>query len=363
MALSNTIKDTLWALKHNTVAKVVLAGIALAIIAGVVLLFGRTAKTSNTNNVDTNTAQQPVMVRRAIDGLLVQQGHNNPLPVAVMVENLTEARPQAGLEKANLVYEALAEGGITRFLAIFAGGTAEKIGPVRSARAYYVDWAKEYNAMYVHAGGSPDGLAEIAKLNILDLSEFSKSQYFWRDAERRKKHFASEHTLYTSSELLARATRDLQFPETGTYAPWAFADDPAREARPATPQSIRINFSSFSYNVEWRYDQATNRYLRFQAEQPHAMENGAQIDAKNIIVAVVPTSLIPGDTKGRLSLKTLGQGAAMIFHNSTRTDGTWTKATPEARMQLADANGAAVTLTEGTTWIEIIPDAGKVAVQ
>lgn len=363
MALSNRIKDLLWALKQNTAAKIVLAVVALALIAGIVLLLSRRTPKAPSAITNTNTASQPVMVRRAIDGLLVQQGHDNPLPVAVMVENLAEARPQAGLEKANLVYEALAEGGITRFLAVFAGGTAEKIGPVRSARAYYVDWAKEYNAMYVHAGGSPDGLAEIAKLNILDVSEFSKSQYFWRDAERRKKHFASEHTLYTSSELLARAARDLQFPESGTYASWTFADDPAREARPTTPQSIRVNFSSFSYNVEWRYDQATNRYLRFQAEQPHAMENGAQIDAKNVVVAVVPTSLIPGDAKGRLSLKTSGQGAAMIFHNGTRTDGTWTKASPEARMQLADANSAAVTLTEGTTWIEIIPDAGKVAVQ
>ncbi len=364
MTFSNRAKDILWALKHNTVAKVVLVLLVLAIAAGAaVVVLSHGATTTTTNVANTNTAPQPVMVRRAIDGLLVQQGHDNPLPVAVMVENLAEARPQAGLEKANLVYEALAEGGITRFLAVFAGGTTDKIGPIRSARPYFVAWAKEYNAVYVHAGGSPDALAEVVKQKILDLSEFSKSQYFWRDTERLKKRIASEHTLYTSSELLSRATRDLQFPDTGSYTPWTFADEPDRDLRTATPQSVTINFSSFSYGVEWRYDRVTNRYLRFQAEQPHVMENGAQIDAKNIVVAVVPTSLIPGDAKGRLSLKTSGQGAAMIFHNGMRVDGTWTKASADARMQIVDASGVPITLTAGTTWIEIIPDAGKVTVQ
>lgn len=364
MTFSSKLKDSLWALKQNTAAKVVLVVIVLAIAAGAaVLVLSKGATKTTTNVTNTNTVPQPVMVRRAIDGLLVQQGHDNPLPVAVMVENLTEARPQAGLDKANLVYEALAEGGITRFLAIFAGGVTEKIGPVRSARPYFVDWAKEYNAVYVHAGGSPDALEEVVKQKILDLSEFSKSQYFWRDTERLKKHFASEHTLYTSSELLARATRDLQFPDTGTYAPWTFADEPVRDSRPTTPQSIKINFSSFSYGVEWRYDRITNRYLRFQAEQPHVMENGTQIDARNVIVAVVPASLVPGDAKGRLAMQTSGQGTALVFHNGVRTDGTWTKASANARMQIVDASGVSVTLTAGTTWIEVIPDAGKVTVQ
>ena len=133
-----------------------------------------------------------------------------------MIENMVTSRPQSGLDRANLVYEALAEGGITRFLAVFASGEEiEKIGPVRSARTYYLDWAKELSAAYIHVGGSPEALRLIPQYDILDLNQFYNSPNFWRAKER-----AAPHNLYTSSELLARAVVSKKWGPTGSFESW-----------------------------------------------------------------------------------------------------------------------------------------------
>ena len=134
---------------------------------------GSALENENTNEAAVN------LVPRRIDGVLVQEDESNLYPTAIIIENLTAARPQSGLDKAQIVYEALAEGGITRFLAIYARGhTAEvpQIGPVRSARPYYIDWVEELGAMFVHIGGSPQALTEINKRDIFDLNQFFNSQ-------------------------------------------------------------------------------------------------------------------------------------------------------------------------------------------
>lgn len=289
------------------------------------------------------------MQARKLDGIVVDEEYADLFPVAVMVENMVSARPQSGLREAGVVYEALAEGGITRFMAVYATNEPiSAIGPVRSARPYYLDWANEYGALYAHIGGSPQAIAEIKSKGIFDLNQFFNSQYFWRDTKR-----AAPHNLYTSSEKLVFAQRDTDAPTSGDYASWTFKDDAAIADRPTDEKTIEIDFSSFSYKVKYIYDRENNVYARTQAGEPHVDTAGKQITPKNVVVQFTVTSL--ADNEGRLSMKTTGEGRAIIFRDGIATEGRWKKDDSESRTVLLDADGKPIELNRGSTWIEIVP--------
>lgn len=353
--MGDAIKDFFWKLSRSRGVKLTLLIVlvlGVVSVAGYVLFGGGKPAEKMTNTPNTNAAQ--TLVPRALDGVLISDDEANLGPICVVIENLVAARPQAGLIDAGAVYEMLAEGGITRFVGVFAAGEpSPKIGPVRSARTPFLDIAKEYDCVFAHAGGSPDALSKIPTYAIRDFNQFFNGQYFYRDEERKKNHFASEHTLYTSSELLVRAGRDKGFPTAGTFQPWQFADDIALTVRPTEAKSITIDFSTFSYKVGYAYDRATNTYFRSQAETAHTTENGKQVAAKNVIVQYVPTRL--ADNDGRLAMDIVGEGVGVVFHDGTATNVTWKKTSREARTRFYDGAEKEVVLTRGTTWVEIVP--------
>ncbi|MCK4554100.1 DUF3048 domain-containing protein, partial [Candidatus Parcubacteria bacterium] len=167
------------------------------------------------NNISENSCID--CVRRGIDGVYVEQGRENPYPIAVIIENHIDARPPSGLAQANLVFEAEAEGGITRFLAIFAGGqNLEEIGPVRSVRPYFVDWAREFSAVLVHCGGSPSSLVKIVQDNVFSLNEFYNGGYYWRSAKR-----PGPHNVYTSTENLNKYLESKNL-DAGKFLSWQY---------------------------------------------------------------------------------------------------------------------------------------------
>jgi hypothetical protein len=364
MAIGERIKDALWAIKNSRKAKIIilivlLVGVATA--AGYVLFAGDATSQRNTNVSEPLANAEPTeqSIRRAIDGVMVPISRANAYPVGVVVENLVASRPQAGLEDANVVFEHLAEGGITRFLAVYASrDTIAKIGPVRSARQVHLDIAKELHFLFAHAGGSPEALKGIKSSGIDDFNQFFNGQYYWRDAERQKTK-ATEHTLYTSSELLARALRDFDAPLVGDFEPWLFQDDASLSNRPSEPKSMTIDFSSFNYKVEWRYDRAQNVYTRYLAEQPHTMENGKGISAKNVVVQYVPTSL--ADSAGRLQIDLVGEGVGVLFQNGRAVNVTWKKDTATARTRYYDESNEEVRFVAGTTWVELLPNDREVS--
>lgn len=358
--MGDAIKDFFWKLSRSRAAKLTLLIVlvlGIVSLAGYVLFAGGKPKENATNTANVNAA--PRMTARTLDGVLVPEEAANVGPICVVVENLVAARPQAGLSDAGVVYEMLAEGGITRFVAVFATGEdTPKIGPVRSARTPFLDVVGEYDCVFAHAGGSPDALAKINQYKVRDFNQFFNGQYFNRD-EERKKRMAIEHTLFTSSDLLTRAVRDKGFPTEGSFDAWTFADDAPLASRPTEPKSITIDFSTYSYKVGYTYDRATNTYLRLQAEAAHDLENGKQVAAKNVVVQYVPTRL--ADKDGRLAMDLVGEGAGVLFHNGVATDMTWKKASREARTNFYDAEGAELTFTRGTTWVEIVPPDRDVA--
>ncbi|MFA6908482.1 MAG: DUF3048 domain-containing protein [Patescibacteria group bacterium] len=348
----NGVTEYTWGAKRSRKKILLIVSTCLIIIAagvGGFLYFSKGEDPVSATTGNSNTAPGQATVARVIDGVSIPQDRANLFPVGVMIENLVSARPQSGLGDANVVYEALAEGGITRFLALFATGyEVPKIGPVRSARSYYLDWALEYGALYAHIGGSPQALTDIKTKKVFDLNQFAYSQYFWRDTERQR-----PHNLYTSSAKLALAVRDRKAPEQGNFSSWAFKAEAALASRPAEAKSVEIDFSSFSYKVIYDYNREKNAYMRNQAGQPHVDSEGKQISAKNVIVQYTKATLADGD--GRLAMTTVGEGKAIIFRDGVAVQGTWKKTSPEGRTQYLDSSGKPVELIPGTIWVEIVP--------
>lgn len=285
---------------------------------------------------------------RLIDGLLEYSDYQDLYPVAVMIENSADARPLAGINKANLVYETTVEAGITRFLVIYASDEIiDKIGPVRSARSYFVDWADEYEAIFAHVGGSPEALIKIKnEKKITDLDQYFHSQYFWRSANR-----IAPHNVYTSSALLKEARKDLIKDKTPNYKSWRYKEDLEKDLRPVS-QDIEINFSTPLYKVNWRYDREKNDYLRFQINEKYLTDSGEEIRSKNIIVQYAAIKII--DEVGRRDIANIGQGKALFFLDGQVKEGFWKKNNRKERTIFLDENLNEIELNRGATWVEIV---------
>jgi hypothetical protein len=295
----------------------------------------------------------PSYVYRRLDGMVVDPGLENKWPIGVMIENLPVVRPQAGLGSAKVVFETLAEGGATRFLAFYDGTeNLAKLGPVRSARPYYVNWATEYDAAYVHAGGSPQALIEIEARKLLGLNGIAgAAKYFWRE-----KGIAAPHNLFTSTEKINAAIAASHLAtQTPNYESWVYKDD-AREAERGTPtKRITVAFSGRAYEAGWEYHADTNDYFRFNGGVPHrdSLTNDI-IKAKNVVVEFLPQEKVQAE-KGRLSLTTTGTGRVLVFRDGQVTEGTWEKKTIWRRTSYFDANGQPIALNRGATWVEVVP--------
>lgn len=331
---------------------IILLIIAVLVAAGLIgyIVFGPEKESTNKNTVQ-NTNNRGTQVRRAIDGVWDVPANERRQPVGVMIENLATIRPQAGLDKANIVYEALAEGGITRFLALYTlTESIDDIGPVRSARPYFVDWNQEHGALYAHAGGSPQALSDIVSKGVYDLNQFSHPENYIR----KKMDRAIEHTLFTSSKLLIYAMRDKEATAASNFTPWKFKEDSTLNERPLESTPIVINFSSASYQVTYKYNRTTNTYDRFYGDEPHGVmgESDLQLSPKNVVVAYMETSQAD---ESRLAIETDGSGKALLFRDGQVITGRWSKSGSEQRTEFTDANGAALTFNAGQTWIEVVP--------
>lgn len=337
----------------------VLGGVALLMIVAVAgwIMFGGTKSTTTIidTNIDTNTPTE-TLVPRVLDGVPVAADKAFTNIFAVVIENLIDSRPPSGLDQASVVYETLAEGGITRFLALYpVGQKVDQIGPVRSARPYFVSWAEEYKPLFAHAGGSPQALDYLksGKANVYDFNQFFNGGNFIRDDSR-----AAPHNLYTDMDKLFAGLRRRAVDAVPTYTSWLFKGETPLDNRPSSVNDIVINFSSFNYKVTYVYDRIQNVYNRQVAEKPHVTRDGVALTAKDIVVQFTKIGLIANE-KQRLDITTIGSGKLLLFRDGTVTEGTWKKDSGAARTQFLDASGNALALNPGQIWIETVAaDAG-----
>lgn len=295
-------------------------------------------------------------------------------PLGVMIENHEESRPQSGLSGADIVYEAVAEGGITRFLAIFHCQDGGMVGPVRSARTYYLDFISEYGdkPLYVHVGGAnvagpANALGQIGDYGWTgrnDINQFSVGfPTFWRDYERLGKTVATEHTMYSTVEKLwavAESRKLTNVDEKGVawnkkFTPWQVKDDAKEQERGDSSPSLNFWQGYSQYSVKWAYDKLANDYKRENGSKAHTdKDNDKQLVAKNVVVVfMIEKSL--NDEEKHMLYTTKGKGKALFFFDGKAVEGIWEKATREARMQFFDSAGKAILFNKGPFWIEVLP--------
>jgi len=285
------------------------------------------------------------------------RGQVTQRPIAMMVDNHPDAYPQSGLNRASIVMEALAEYGITRYLAIFPGNLADDeraIGPVRSARDYYVQWAVGFGAFYVHAGGSPTGLAlaesSPAIVNI-DALRGDGSGYFFRiDTATR---FAP-HNLYTTGKILrALGSNDKGYSRSDVGYQYAL---PMGVEQRGPASSFRYYFEYADQPVGWTYDPVSNNYFRTRSGKPAIDEVAqTQLATQNVVIIEVTEAAIAGDDKGRIEQQVIGSGKGVFYHDGIREEITWQKNSAEAQLNFYTKDGKEVYFTAGQIWISAIP--------
>lgn len=311
--------------------------------------------TDNTKKPKTKPVAPSLISPRRLDGMPVATADANKWPIAVMIENAAfdGVRPQAGLSRALMVYEVIVEGGITRFMAVFGGEQASLIGPVRSARDTYLEFASELHAVYTHAGGSYTAMQSLwnfKELTNLDALS-ADGKYFWRDNSRY-----SPHNLFTSTEKLTLMLRDKGLlDKTADFTSWRFADNTDLTDNTNIINDVQLDFSTPSYSVEWKYNTEGKYYERYNggALQQDRMNNEV-LTAKNVVVQIVP----PGwyiEGKGRINFSVTGEGKAYIFNQGHLTEATWKKADRVSRTLFYDSTGKEITFNPGNIWMEVLP--------
>jgi hypothetical protein len=269
-------------------------------------------------------------------------------PLSIMIENSKGARPQTGLDKANIVYEVLAEGGITRFLAIYYDQEAEVVGPVRSARPYFVSKSLEHQAIYVHIGGSEEADNFIKEERIDDINEFVDFQPFWRTQDREP-----PHNLYTSTIQLRKEANKLGYVEMIKKQDYQFETESNEKLTGRQNNSIVIPYNN-DYTVSYKYQPESMKYLRFINNEPHIdAQTKKQLVVDNIIIQFAPTKII--DEEGRLAIDFIGKGKGLLFFKGSSEEITWEKQDLESRTVFLDKEGNRIALTPGNVWIQIVP--------
>jgi hypothetical protein len=334
----------------STKQKIILGLALLLLVGGSAATIAMLTKDKTPTKVVTTHKEEaplptpPEKPKSPLTGMEVTEEDTKRPVIGVMIENSTFARPQSGLKDAGVVYEAIAEYGITRFLALYQEANPGNIGPVRSARPYYVDWAHAYDAAYGHVGGSPDGLAKIKAEGIRDMDQFFNSGSYHRISQRE-----APHNVYTSMQNL----RDLASSKgwtTSTFTPLARKKEAPVKA--VTANSINIAISGPTYNVHYDYDAASNTYLRTMAGQPHTdADSGARLAPKVVIGLATQYSLMSDGYHSTYA--TTGSGAVKIFQDGIVTEGTWTRE-GNSNYSFKDANGKEITLNPGQTWITVV---------
>jgi len=327
------------------------SGFSIVMVATLLIVFWPAGQLDNVvNDVLSNVNNDECEFRSNLDGKCVENDQNT-LPIVVMIDNHVDARPPEGIDEASIVFEAIAEGTITRLVAVFdMNMEPTDIGPVRSARPYFVDYATEFGAVYAHVGGSDEALSILQRRkSVYDLNEFSNAAYFWRDPAR-----VAPHSVMTSSELLKRAIETKEWSTQSSFGSWIFRPEVDKEDR-GDMISARIDYRSLVHNITWVYDNEENVYWRSQGGLKHKMADGTQLSAKNI--AIVYTESTPIDDYGRRRTTTIGSGKAVVLQEGYAIEAKWQRDNLNDRTRFYDnETGNEINFVPGQTWIEVIPD-------
>lgn len=305
-------------------------------------------------NKDSVNSKMPITIYVDKPKVKIIDVNSNSRPIAVSINNNHAAWPQAGLQDAYLSYELIAEGGITRILAFFKDTNTEKIGSVRSARHYFLDYVLENDAIFVHYGHSPQALSDIKSLGINNINGMYDASAFYRDKTLKR---ASEHTAFTTMEKIKKAIKSKGYrteTDKGTLLKYSAVNkDYSKDETSKVANNVSITYSDYQ-TTSYVYDKENKVYKMYMSKEEHNdLVTKKQYTVKNIITYQVENSSI--DKKGRQNLYNTGRGEGYFISNGIATKIKWSKVSRSAKTKYTLMDGTELVVNDGNTWIHIQP--------
>lgn len=305
-------------------------------------------------NKDSVNGKMPITIYVDKPKVKIIDVNSNSRPIAVSINNNHAAWPQAGLQDAYLSYELIAEGGITRILAFFKDTNTEKIGSVRSARHYFLDYVLENDAIFVHYGHSPQALSDIKSLGINNINGMYDASAFYRDKTLKR---ASEHTAFTTMEKIKKAIKSKGYrteTDKGTLLKYSAVNkDYSKDETSKVANNVSITYSDYQ-TTSYVYDKENKVYKMYMSKEEHNdLVTKKQYTVKNIITYQVENSSI--DKKGRQNLYNTGRGEGYFISNGIATKIKWSKVSRSAKTKYTLMDGTELVVNDGNTWIHIQP--------
>ena len=339
--------------------------ILIIVLVILILTFGavmayKIMKNKNNKTEETSNNGESILTA-GVEDKKVQIFKGKDRPIAVMIDNHNLAWPQAGLNQAYLVYEAIVEGGETRLMALFKGVTVDKIGPVRSSRHYFLDYAMENDAIYAHFGWSPQAQSDITKYNIDNINGITESEStFWRVKDK-----SSPHNAVTSTEALLKVAKAKKYKTTSdkkSVLNYTTDDVNLEDGQSAT--SVTIPHSTLQ-TVKYEYDEQNQVYKRYARKKAQTdWDTGNNITTKNIIITFCENyTLTDSENKGRQGLKNIGTFDGYYITNGKAIKIKCIKEARNTQTKYQDLQGNEIKVNDGNTWINICPTDAKVVIE
>jgi len=290
-----------------------------------------------------------------LSGLPIEESAINNRPYAVVMGNSFASLPQSGLASAEIIYEVLSEGSVTRLIAIFHDLTTTRIGSVRSARDYFLHFAIDHDAIFVHHGQSDTGATAIRNWGINNINGMNfDGSTFWRDPFRWSRSNLREHSSFTSASNLIYRANALNYRTVTESAPIFGFFDELTELSGGLATQIIVPYTT-NHRPAFVFDPVTRTYSRSQFAAEHIDENtNEQVRVTNVIVQIVNSRVIAGDRYGRRQFDLIGSGTGWLFSNGTYEEITWVKTARDAPTIWRGANGEQLMLNPGNTWINVL---------
>lgn len=345
----------------NKGTKVLIVVLILLILAAGGIMAYKITKSKENETKEVSENQNEEILTAGIEEKEVQIFKGTDRPIAVMIDNHNLAWPQAGLNQAYLVYEAIVEGGETRLMALFKGVNLDKIGPVRSARHYFLDYAMENDAIYTHFGWSPQAQSDIAKYNINNINGITESETsFWRVKDK-----SSPHNVATSTSAILKIAKSKGYSTTSTKeSVLNYVTDDVKLENGQGATTITIPHSTLQ-KVKYEYDEQNQVYKRYARNKAQIdWDTGNSITTKNIIITFCDNyTLEDSENKGRQGLRNIGTFNGYYITNGKAIKIKCIKEARNLQTRYEDLEGNEIKVNDGNTWINICPTNANVEIE
>ena len=336
--------------------------ISYFLIITMLLMTGCTKKDETPENPSPEVPAVSEEITPEVTNEYCEMMNTDTRPVAVMIDNdVAASRPQIGLESAYMVYEIIVEGGASRMMALFKNHDVEKVGPIRSSRHYFLDYALEHDAIYCHAGWSPKAMADIKALGVNNINgiQGDDGSIYWRDYTYDR----TWHNLYSGvDKLYDKAVNTKKYRGTTDVSHNLYSNEDLELETDSAATEIKLPYSTF-YRVGYIYDADNMVYKRYVDGREHMSQTGDVLTAKNIIIYKVRNfNLNDGDNVGRQDIENIGSGSGYYITNGKVVDIKWSKTSRAGKTLYTTEDGEELVLNPGNTFVQIMPGESTITI-